>query len=58
VTLVGAARDYVIELAVNPDLRDRPRRAAVARAQASQTDRSKAAERDPNPQMADREAEP
>jgi hypothetical protein len=50
--------DYVIELAVNPDLRDRPRGAAAAQAQTSQTERSKAGEPDPDPQLADREAEP
>jgi hypothetical protein len=50
--------DYVIELAVNPDLRDRPRGAAAAQAQTSQTERSRAAEPDPDPQFADREAEP
>jgi hypothetical protein len=50
--------DYVIELAVNPELRDRAGRAAAARAQASRAEYTQAAEPDLDPQLADREAEP
>jgi predicted GIY-YIG superfamily endonuclease len=50
--------DYVIELAVNPDLRDRARHSVVGPAQTLRGKRTKAAEPDPDPRLADREAEP
>ena len=50
--------DYVIELAVNPELRDRAQRAAAAKKQTPRAMRRKVPELDPDPRLADREAEP
>jgi hypothetical protein len=50
--------DYVIELWVSPELRDRAQHAATAQRQTSRTMRKDAAEPDPDPRLADREAEP
>lgn len=52
---VGRRRpDYVIELAVNPDLRDRARRVSAAQAQPALAWRGKTAEPDPDPPLAER----
>jgi len=48
--------DYVIELAVNPDLLDRAGHITAERTQAPQATRGKAAEPDADPQLADWEA--